>query len=265
MALKERTAGQSQKLIYMDSKVCPICKGTGFEFYEDDKGRPFTRECSCGIRQKQIKKNRIDFANIPYGFKTMRLDNYREDIYEAPESRIIVEKNLKAANWWMDNFEDMKELGKGFYLYSPTKGCGKTRFAISLANELIETKNCSVKFATSIQIINELKATWNKSYEYTEQQLLEELASAEVLIIDDFDTETPKEWIEERFYQIINTRYMNNLITIITSNTALENTSYDERIKNRILEKSYRLVFPNESIRDQLGKSNQEELKAAIA
>jgi len=265
MALKERAAGQSQNLIYMDSKACPICKGTGFEYYEDEQGRPFTRECSCGIRQKQIKKNRIEFANIPYGFKTMRLDNYREDIYEAPESRIIIEKNLKAANWWMDNFEDMKKFGKGFYLYSPTKGCGKTRFAISLANELIETKNCSVKFATSIQIINELKATWNKSYEYTEQQLLEELARAEVLIIDDFDTETPKEWIEERFYQIINTRYMNNLITIFTSNTALENTSYDERIKNRILEKSYRLVFPNESIRDQLGKSNQEELKAAIA
>ena len=58
---------------------------------------------------------------------------------------------------------------------------------------------------------------------------------------------------------------MNNLITIFTSNTALENTSYDERIKNRILEKSYRLLFPNESIRDKMGKSNQEELKAAIA
>lgn len=265
MTLKERAAGQSQKLNYMDSNVCPICKGTGFEFYEDDQGRPFTRECSCGIRQKQIMKSRIEFANVPYGFKEMRLTNFREDIYEAPESRIIVEKNLKAANWWMDNFEDMKKFGKGFYLYSPTKGCGKTRFAISLANELIETKNCSVKFATSIQIINELKATWNKSYEYTEQQLLEELARAEVLIIDDFDTETPKEWIEERLYQIINTRYMNNLITIFTSNTALEDTSYDERIRNRILEKSFRLVFPNESIREQLGKSNQEQLKAAIA
>lgn len=265
MTLKERAAGQSQKLNYMDSNVCPICKGTGFEFYEDDQGRPFTRECSCGIRQKQIKKSRIEFANIPYGFKEMRFANYREDIYASPESRIIVEKNLKAANWWMENFEDMKKCGKGFYLYSPTKGCGKTRFAISLANELIETKNCSVKFATSIQIINELKATWNKSYEYTEQQLLEELARAEVLIIDDFDTETPKEWIEERLYQIINTRYMNNLITIFTSNTALEDTSYDERIKNRILEKSFRLVFPNESIREQLGKSNQEQLKAAIA
>ena len=28
MALKERAAGQRQNSIYMDSKVCPICKGT---------------------------------------------------------------------------------------------------------------------------------------------------------------------------------------------------------------------------------------------
>ena len=153
----------------------------------------------------------------------------------------------------------------GFYLYSPTKGCEKTRFAISLANELLKMEKCSVKFATSIEILNEIRATWNKDYEYTEQQLLEGLTRVDVLIIDDFDTETPKDWTQEKFYQIINERYMNNLITIYTSNMAIDNTDYDERIKNRIKEKSYQLTFPNESIREQISKWNQEELKAVIA
>ncbi len=252
-------------MIYMDSDVCPICKGTGYELYEDSEGRPFTRECKCGIRQQMLKKDRVSFANIPEGFKDFWIDNYRDDIYEEQQSRIIIEKNLKAAKWWLDNFDRMKEAGMGFYLYSPTKGCGKTRFALSLANELLSSRNCSVKFATSIQILGEIRATWNKSYEYTEQQLLEELTRVEVLIIDDFDTETPKDWIQEKFYQIINERYMNNRITIYTSNMQIDDTGYDERIKNRIKEKSYQLIFPNESIREQLSKCNQEELKAAIA
>ena len=252
-------------MIYMDSDVCPICKGTGFEFYEDEQGRPFTRDCSCGIRQKLITRERVAFANIPEGFKNYWLENYSKDIYEKEQSKIIVEKNITAARWWLDNFEKMKSTGMGFYLYSPTKGCGKTRFAISLANELLKMEKCSVKFATSIEILNEIRATWNKDYEYTEQQLLEGLTKVDVLIIDDFDTETPKDWTQEKFYQIINERYMNNLITIYTSNMAIDNTNYDERIKNRIKEKSYQLTFPDESIREQISKWNQEELKAAIA
>ena len=257
--------GQMRNSIYTASEICPICNGTGFEIYQDEEGRPYTRICKCGIRQKMIRQDRLKFARIPEGFKDLKLENFRIDIYEEERSRIIVQKDLKAAKWWLDNFEKMKEQGKGFYLYSATKGCGKTRFAISLANELLEEKNCTVKFATSIQIINEIKATWNKEYEYTEKQLLEELARVDVLIIDDFDLETPKDWIEERFYQIINERYMNNLITIFTSNVPVEKSEYDERIINRIIEKSYRLMFPNESIREVIGKNNQEELKEAIA
>ena len=30
--LKNRVIGQKKNLIYMESDVCPICKGTGYEF-----------------------------------------------------------------------------------------------------------------------------------------------------------------------------------------------------------------------------------------
>ncbi len=263
--MEHQENGQKLNRNYTDSEKCPVCNGTGLEIYRDDRGRTFSKMCRCGAYKKNQKKERLDFAKIPEGFRSLKLESFRSDIYEDSRSKTIIQKNLKAANWWLENFERMQKEGKGLYLYSSTKGCGKTRFAVSIANELIESMDCSVKFATSIQIINEIKATWNKEYEYTEQQLLEELARVDVLIIDDFDTETPKDWIEERFYQIINERYMNNLITIFTSNNAIQNTDYDERIKNRIIEKSYCLLFPDESIREQIGKKNQEELKAAIA
>ena len=113
--------------------------------------------------------------------------------------------------------------------------------------------------------IDEIKATWDKDYEVTEHQLLLDLSKTEVLIIDDFGIEDAKAWLMERFYQVINNRYIANLITIFTSNIGLENLKYDDRITNRIKERSFTLAFPEESIRDQIYKKNMEELVAAIA
>lgn len=97
----------------------------------------------------------------------------------------------------------------------------------SIANELIYEQDMSVKFATSVQIINEIKASWDKEEGMSEHQLLDDLAKAEVLIIDEL--------------------------------------AYDDRITNRIRERSYMLAFPNESIRNYISERNMAELKAAIA
>lgn len=244
---------------------CSKCRDTGWENYTDDKGYEYTRECSCGIRKRQILEKRLRFANIPEAFKKMRLNTFSRNIYRNPESLRIIEIDCKAVDWWFDNIERMKAEGKGLYLYSNCKGNGKTRMVASIANELVCEHGMNVKFATSIQIINEIKASWDKNDKTTENQLLNDLSTVEVLIIDDFGIESVKDWISEKIYQIINQRYINNLITIYTSNLAVDELTYDDRIVNRIVEKSYMLRFPEESIRTYINEQNMAELKAAIA
>ena len=258
-----RVNGQMKNQISTEYE-CTKCNGTGWEYYEDDSGTVFVRECSCGIRERQKMVGKLMFADIPRAFQNVRLDNFSLTIYESDISRKIIEKNMKAVKWWFEHIEDMKERGMGFYFYSKAKGSGKTRMAISIANELMYQKNTSVKFATSIQILNEIKASWSKENVNTEQQLIQDLSRVEVLIIDDFGVEIEKEWVMERFYQIINTRYINNLITIFTSNVSIDEIN-EERITNRIIEKCYSLAFPDESIRNQIGMRNREELKEAIS
>ena len=99
----------------------------------------------------------------------------------------------------------------------------------------------------------------------TEHQLLDDLSKAEVLIIDDFGIEKVKDWIEEKLYHIINARYINRLITIFTSNLPIERLDYDDRITNRIKEKCFPLVFPNESVRDYIAEENFSRLKEIMA
>ena len=79
---------------------------------------------------------------------------------------------------------------------------------VVVSQAIIYNKGLSVKFATSVQILNEIKASWNQEDGMTEHQLLDDLSKAEVLIIDDFGIEKVKDWIEEKLYHIINARYI---------------------------------------------------------
>ena len=83
-------------------------------------------------------------------------------------------------------------------------------------------------------------------------------------MIDEFGTELPKDWIGERFYSIINSRYQDKLITIFTSNLSLEALQYDDRITNRIKERTFQLPFPEESVRERIAEKNRKDLIEGI-
>ena len=83
-------------------------------------------------------------------------------------------------------------------------------------------------------------------------------------MIDDFGLEAVKDWIVEKLYQIINARYIDNKITIYTSNSNPDALEYGDRIINRIKEKSYILAFPNESVRNYIAEQNMADLKSVI-
>lgn len=243
---------------------CPLCNDTGVIEYEDAKGYRMWKDCECGIKEKKKIESRLKFADIPEAFKNMTMENFRTDIYEKPESEKIIIADKKVVDHWLEHYDEMKVKGQGLFLYSETKGSGKTRMAVSLANKLIAEKDVTVKFTTSVKMIDEIKATWDKDNDMSEHQLMDDLSKTAVLIIDDFGTEAPKQWIMERMYQIINNRYISNLITIFTSNLNLDALNYDDRITNRIKEKTYALAFPEESIREQIYRRNMDELAKII-
>lgn len=247
-----------------DKEQCPICHDTGWEFIPDG-GQGTCRVCRCGLRQRQILRDKLSFADIPESFRSVRLIDFQTEIYEKHESRGRAKTALNAVNFWLSDFSAKQEQGIGLYLYSEAKGSGKTRMAAGIANELVIGRGLSVKFATSLQILDEIKASWDKQRAESESRLLSILSTAPVLVIDDFGIEQQeKPWINEKFYQIINNRYIDKKITIFTSNTALGDLKYDERITNRIKERTFQIPFPEESVRDIIAKENMRELVQGI-
>jgi DNA replication protein DnaC len=235
---------------------CPHnCDQNGFIWYRNDEGYEVAKECVC--RKQKVESKRISFANIPEAFKGMMLDNFHNDIYRQKESQKVINILLKAIRLYMDNIESHKTTGKGLYIYSDEKGSGKTRMAASIANELMKNHNTRVKFATSSKIVQEIRATWDKETRTcTQTELISALATAEVLIIDDFGIEKIYDFVNENFYSIINERYNSKKITIYTSNYQLHDLPYEDRIRSRVKETTFILHFPEESVRDYIAEQD---------
>lgn len=251
-------SAQSLKDSENSTNVCPKCGGSGWIYYTEN-GYEFGKKCDCW--DKMVASRRLQFAELPEVFKDVKLSNFNWQIYRTIESRNLIAVAAKTITYYLENFEEMKNRGMGLYLFSETKGSGKTRMVVGIANSLL--KNHQVKFAGSTTIIKEIKRTWNKKPGEdgeNENQLLDSLAAVEILIIDDFGTETPTGWVNDKFYQIINDRYVGRKVTIFTSNESLDRLQYDDRITNRIKERTYQIAFPNESVREYIAEKNKQEL-----
>ena len=218
----------------------------------------------CKCYYDQIVNKKLEFANIPEVFKDLTINSFRTDLYERPESRqkaMVVKK--MAANY-VKNFETFQEEGKGLYLYSNIKGSGKTRMAISIGNALMKVKRVGVKYTTTLDLLDEIKKTFDKDSRVTESDLINSIRKIDVLILDDVGVENPTPWVKSIFYSILDGRMDNNKITIFTSNLSMDELQHDDRLKSRIEKMALPIEFPEESIREKIAKSENEELQRLL-
>lgn len=59
-----------------------------------------------------------------------------------------VEIQKRIANAFVYSFATFRKQGRGLYIYSSTKGSGKTLLACCLANEVLKKQDVSIKFAS---------------------------------------------------------------------------------------------------------------------
>lgn len=220
--------------------------------------------CKCQ-EQKRIDR-RIKFGNLPDTLKDASFDNFNVGYYQSNNAKQYIAIALREIRIWIEEPNRFMEHGIGLYIYSNAKGSGKTRIVASLANCLMLEKNIPVKFMTTLQIIQEIKNSWDEE-NGSESRLLDSLATIKVLIVDDLGVEMhsgKKNWVEDKFYHIINERILRQLPTIYTSNIAIDKLPYQERIISRIEGSSIKITFPEESVRKAIAMENQKEMFALL-
>lgn len=218
----------------------------------------------CKCREDKALESKLQFANIPKEFKDLKIGHFKTEWYTSEENKAKARAAKRAATKYIENYEMFKEKGKGLYLYSYVKGSGKTRLAASLANALVNIHRARVKFITTLDLLDEIKATYNKESAMSENSLINAIKEVDVLVLDDIGVEEPTPWVKEKLYNILNGRMISNKITIFTSNSTVEELKHDDRIKNRIEKMAVAIYLPDESIRSAIAKKESDELQEIL-
>ena len=194
-----------------------------------------SRRSRSGMPKEYVYKSGKDFDWNQYG----------EDV--------STQKNI--ANSFVKRFDAFRNQGRGLYIYSNTKGSGKTMLACCITNEILKANDIPVKFISMSEYIELVK---DKS-EYSREKINAILESV-LLIIDDIGATTEdKEWISNAIFRLVNRRHENLLPTIYTSNTPIEGLKCDDRITSRIYEDSIPVMMPEISIRKKKADKSRQK------
>lgn len=215
----------------------------GEALYADIKGRT----------DGDFRKTR---AMIPFEFLDKRAKDFNWGLYGC---NVDVQK--KIANAFLVNFDKFESNGKGLYIYSKTKGSGKSLLASCLINELIDTSPVNAKFITTLDFI-ELTKKGFTSIESNEE--VEAIFKSRICVLDDLGVQMKKEWSDTVLYRLINYRMSKKLVTIFTSNISIDQLKIDDRITDRIFKITVPLILPEVSIRNIKAKEENAEFLREI-
>lgn len=196
---------------------CPICNDTGVVG---------GRICNC-LQQALNKKLSLQVSSQNQ-FKS----------FDQCNKNLMNENDIKTCallKTWCEKYPSVSKIN---ICLVGGAGTGKTFLLECVANEMIK-RGYVVCYKTAFEL-NELARLYHigKNFDFAD------CLSADILLIDDLGTEPIlKNVTKEYLYNLINTRQVNNLPTLITTNLSQEKLldRYDERIYSRLANKALSL------------------------
>lgn len=227
----------------MISNACPNCAGDGFvptndedrliAIYGEELGKRYNRyfptmiKCPVCHGTAQHTQRLIDQSMIPEDYKTAMLSDFSWEIYKKDKDIIPKEIDIKRDTFvkFVNEFDSWREANKGLYLWSRTRGSGKSLLASVMMNEIVKNGNVTdARFVQEIDLIP-----------LEQDGRIEPYKSCDLLIIDDMGMKTVgNDWLSEIYFQILETRMHQKKMTIVTSNYPLRGLPLDERVKARM-------------------------------
>ena len=225
--------------------------------------------CSCKIERK--KKEKEEQENREKQLRLERLitnslmdEKFKKETFENWDFSKGDSNLKKVGERYCDKFKQCKENGLGF-LFIGNPGNGKTYLSNCIANRLLENyiPVISVSINALLDRIRKTYSTWGQE---AEDEIIRRLSNADLLIIDDLGTEQLTDWSRSKIYNIIDSRYRNELPLIITTNKTIEdiNEDYGKRTADRILEMCTTMKFTHKSLRLEKSKEKTDLLREII-
>ncbi len=205
---------------------CPHCEGTGNISCQKDGGYSYVSPChSCGVIRRNVKLYNI--AQVPAKYShVVQVDAGLEPKRMNPP----LQRALKYAK---EEFVKKFPTKDGFLLMGPS-GLGKTHIAVGTISELTLKHGVKCMFKDFFYLLSELKQAYSEGT--PENDVIEPLVKADVLVIDELGKGRSNEWELNILDQLISKRYNASKKTLITTNYVTYDIAQDIGDKHEILE-----------------------------
>lgn len=222
---------------------------------------------ACECKERQNKKEEAD---LKMHERRQRIEQLRKAAFSESDMQDWTFENDDSPNSkpsqiarnYTKNFREMMERGKGLIFYG-TVGTGKTYLAACIANALID-KGIPCIVTSVHRFLNTMPGMFEGRQEY-----IDKLNSADLLILDDLESERDTEFTREMVYSIIDGRYRAKLPLIVTTNLTAEKLKNPaemsrQRTYSRLLEMCIPVEVKGADRRREKLKEDYNDLKDVL-
>jgi DNA replication protein DnaC len=239
----------------MARENCPQCKGTGWKLIARlDGAGNMAVPCECGVDERAEKV--MERARIPKRYEHCDFESFATDLADGKTWTTQHEHSLKQGKLLAQGFvRDYPGTEKGLLLMGPS-GVGKTHLAVAALKELIRRGHAGM-FCDYRELLKEIQASYNPASESTEMGVLEPIRTVELLVLDDLGASKPSAWVLDIIGLILNARYNERRITVLTTNY------FDEPeapVPGARLPGGQRVVVKEDTIADRIGARMRSRL-----
>ena len=217
--------------------TCPLCRDTG---YVDQK------RCAClDALLKELAVQHLERSaqvKLPT-FDSLTTAYYPDTVENGMSPRARMERVLDFCRHYAADFSNESE---SLLLCGPT-GTGKTQVSLAIARMAAE-KGFGVVYGPAGRLFHQLE---REHFGRADGDTLEKLSACDLLVIDDLGTEFTGPFYTASLYELLNTRQLAGLPTIISTNLSLGQIAerYGEAVASRVIGAFQPIVFVGRDIR----------------